>query len=318
MFSHSINNLSGDTKQQFEVSPLTASRGTTLSRVKSLDREDIERYILHVSATSLLKPNDPVIQNITVIVTDLNDNPPIFQQAVYKVTVLEDILVGTDIIKVSATDKDIGENAVIRYSIIPGSAEHVFSITPETGDIKLMQSLDREQRDEYVLFIKAEDGVFSSYTELYITVADVNEHKPYFLKSHYTVDVSESIAPLVPILHLLAEDKDTGENARIVYDIISGDPGQQFTISGNGEMSARKNLDYETNSSYHLVVVLRDSGNPPLHSIDNATVFVSVRNTNDNRPKFSLPEYLVYIKENSLKFENDPFKVHAEDPDGGK
>lgn len=309
--------FSGDVKNQFSISPLSGSMGTVLSRVKSLDREDIERYVLKISAVNVLKPNEPVIQNITVIVTDLNDNFPEFEHPVYKVTVLEDIAVGTNIITVTAIDKDIGENADIRYSIIPGTAKTVFSISAATGDIVLMESLDREQRDEYVLLVKSFDGKHENFTEVYITIADVNEHKPYFIKSEYTVTVSESIASSIPIVHLLAEDKDTGDNALIVYDIVSGDPAQQFTISEKGELSVLTHLDYETNSSHHLVITLRDSGNPPLHSDGNATVWITVRNTNDNRPQFSLPEYLVYIKENSLKFENDPFHVYAEDPDGG-
>jgi len=307
----------GDPNQHFSISPTNSNHGTTLSRVKVLDREKVSSYNLIIEAVNDLQPFEPVTQNIMIKVTDLNDNKAIFQKAFYNVTLPEDTPVGSHVIKVLATDADIDQNAVIQYAIIPGSAKHVFAIDSATGDIKLTYPLDREQREVYVLFIEANDGKFTNYTELTITVSDVNEHKPYFLKTDYTTSIKETIGPLVPIITIMATDKDSGNNAKIIYTIVEGDPDKHFAISETGVLYATQALDYETNSTYDLVVEIEDKGQPVLKSDMQAKVKLFILNTNDNRPQFSKPEYVAYVKENSRRFEEEPFQVYAEDPDKG-
>ena len=61
---------------------------------------------------------------ISVIVIDFNDNKPVFTSPSYEVTLREDIPVGSNVIKVSATDADENENAEVKW-IIP---EYNFSL----------------------------------------------------------------------------------------------------------------------------------------------------------------------------------------------
>ena len=79
---------------------------------------------------------------------DENDNVPMFTKRIYYIDIPEDHPVDSDmskpIGKVSAVDADAGDNAAIKYSIIGGNKASVFSINSETGDIYLLQSLDRE------------------------------------------------------------------------------------------------------------------------------------------------------------------------------
>ena len=60
-------------------------------------------------------------------------------------------------LQVSATDKDQGEFAQIAYSIIDGSLGK-FTIDNLTGWINTTSPLDREDKDEYRLSVRAIDG----------------------------------------------------------------------------------------------------------------------------------------------------------------
>ena len=288
-----------------------------MSRLTPLDRENTSRYSLEIEAINQRLPDQPVTKIIYVNVVDENDNWPIFNQNFYNVTLPEDLPVASHIIKVSATDADIGDNALIKYRIIPGTARDMFVIDQNTGDITLAKALNREERSSYVLFIEAHDGVFANYTELEISISDINEHKPYFLETDYVTYVKESIGQMVPIITIMANDKDTGDNAKIVYTITNGDPDGLFIIDGSGILTARKSLDYERNSSFTLTVEIEDKGTPHLKGDEQATVVLNILNTNDNRPVFSKPEYNGFVKENSKEFNLPPFKVFAVDPDGG-
>lgn len=61
--------------------------------------------------------------------TDINDNAPQFSKTVYNVAVTEGADVGTNVITVVATDKDIGMNSRISYKIVSGNIDSKFIIT---------------------------------------------------------------------------------------------------------------------------------------------------------------------------------------------
>ena len=55
---------------------------------------------------------------LLIIVTDVNDNPPIFESSVYTVAMEENSSLQ---FQVSATDADSGNNGIVRYSIVTGA-----------------------------------------------------------------------------------------------------------------------------------------------------------------------------------------------------
>ena len=109
-------------------------------------------------------PSERLSSNATIIVTviDDNDNVPAFTKRIYYLDVREDVkapssaerpLVGS----VRAIDKDTGNNAIVKYSIIGGNTGSAFTIDQETGSLFLQKGLDREQQDSYKLIIRAQD-----------------------------------------------------------------------------------------------------------------------------------------------------------------
>lgn len=99
-----------------------------------LDREVQSAYLLTVRASDFGSPL-PLFSlvNVTIIVLDINDNPPVFERRDQLASVPEDVRVGTEVLRVHAASKDIGTNAEITYSIRSGNKHGRFHIHPLTG-----------------------------------------------------------------------------------------------------------------------------------------------------------------------------------------
>lgn len=99
-----------------------------------LDREQQSSYNISVRATDQ-SPGQSLssLASVTITVLDINDNPPVFERRDYLVTVPEDTSLGTQVLSVFATSKDIGTNAEITYLIRSGNEQGKFSINPKTG-----------------------------------------------------------------------------------------------------------------------------------------------------------------------------------------
>ena len=162
-----------------------------------------------------------------------------------------------------------------------------------------MKTIDRETQPAYSLFISARDPDFTAFTEVLITILDVNEHKPVFNPLKYNVTISEAAGIGSSVLKLTATDKDTGSNSQLVYSIVKGDPRGLFAVDNDGIITVFKDLDHEKNSTHDIKVAVRDKGQTPLFADRPAHVFISVRDLNDNSPVFELSLYEETISEST-------------------
>lgn len=78
-------------------------------------------------------------------VTDTNDNPPIFDEPVYSFDIPENAPRGYQVGIIAATDPDLGDNALVSYTVISDWANDVFSLNPQTGVFTLTARLDYEE-----------------------------------------------------------------------------------------------------------------------------------------------------------------------------
>ena len=83
-------------------------------------------------------------KHVMVYILDLNDNAPQFTKNGFISFVKETADINDVILRVGALDRDAGENAVLRFSIISGNSDGYFDIDPATGDIFVNRSLDLE------------------------------------------------------------------------------------------------------------------------------------------------------------------------------
>ncbi|XP_072266589.1 protocadherin-20 [Pyxicephalus adspersus] len=137
--------------------------GKGLLRAKvSLDREQQSSYTLWVEASDGGDPTLSSTAKITILLLDVNDNPPVVlfpQSNMSYLLVLPSTLPGSPVTEVYAVDKDTGMNAVIAYSIIGrrGPRPESFKIDPKTGNITLEETLMRNDYGLYRLLVKVSD-----------------------------------------------------------------------------------------------------------------------------------------------------------------
>lgn len=101
---------------------------------RSLDREIQSRYSLTITAHDQGAPALQTSCNLTITVEDQNDNDPKFDMSQYFTTVFEDVPIDTSILKVHASDADVGVNARIIYSLA-NESQWLFQIDNKTGVI---------------------------------------------------------------------------------------------------------------------------------------------------------------------------------------
>ncbi|XP_061537155.1 protocadherin Fat 3a isoform X5 [Phycodurus eques] len=259
-----------------------------------LDREQRNLYIINVTASDGLFVSQATVE---VTVTDANDNKPICDQALYTASIPENIPVNSVLLKVGATDKDVGISAWIQYSL-HGLGSHDFSIDPDTGEIKSSVALDREVTPNYWLVALATDGGGRwCRAVVWVEVTDVNDNPPIFTLPHYTASVYEDTATKALLTRIQAIDPDeAGPGRTVVYSLEDSADGSFSIDKSTGIMVLERILDREIQPSYQIKVRASDQGSPgPLSSFANVTI--TVLDINDNPPVFERRDQLVTIPE---------------------
>lgn len=160
-----------------------------------LDRESRSTYTLNVVATDKGSPPLHASRVISLRVTDVNDNAPVFTELEYKTSVPEAAPPGTPVVQVFASDADEAENSEIRYSLLPSPQSDWFAIDERSGLVTTRVRVDCETNPSPRLTVLASDRGYPPLTStatLIVTVLDVNDNEPIFDQSFYNVTVSES------------------------------------------------------------------------------------------------------------------------------
>lgn len=230
----------------------------------ALDREDRANYSLVVTARDRGNPPNAHTLTISLRVADENDNSPIFDPKQYSASVPENASIGLSVLQVSATDADEGLNGRVRYTIVAGDKNRDFSISEDTGVIRVAKNLNYERRNHYLLTVQAEDsGADVRYDSATVTISimDINDNAPVFLDSPYLVYVMENMAVLpAPIATVTAFDADNPPYNRVNYLVKEGDKSVFSVNASSGKISLLRALDREERDYYTLTVVAMDTG----------------------------------------------------------
>lgn len=159
-----------------------------------LDREQKDYYELTVVASDFGSPPLRSERTFLLRVTDVNDNPPTFEQKTYEVHILEDLPVGSSVLQVKAHDED--EDSATFYSILRSNQDYLVNIDPQTGLISTVAGLDRERDADLAFLVVAVDGGFPPLTStatVNIHVEDINDNKPVFTQQLYNATIQEHL-----------------------------------------------------------------------------------------------------------------------------
>lgn len=91
---------------------------------------------------------------VFIRIQDSNDNPPVFSQPAYDISVSEDVPVDMELLRVRASDVD--ERARLSFSIygsVDPASMRLFRVNPGTGVVYTADRLDYEARTQHILTI---------------------------------------------------------------------------------------------------------------------------------------------------------------------
>ena len=291
-----------------------------VSTLSPLDAETSPTYEFVIS-TSDNDGANPLTASVAVLVnvTDVNDNPPVFNQTLYTASVREDVEIGDTVLQLLASDSDISaENSGITYMLAPdlselsGSGANTpitpttdptdlpFEVDPFTGAVNLAGQLDFEEgpRSYDFMVLAADSGPdpLTAQSRVRIRVLDVNDNAPEFINTIFTFDLQEDTLFPSTVVSILAQDADTGANGQVQFSL---EGTTLFSINPtSGLLLLVGPLDYETNSTHTFDVVITDLGFPRRLSA-RETIVIRVGNVNDNSPTFSQPLYAFTVAENT-------------------
>ena len=195
-------------------------------------------------------------------------------------------------------------------------------IDPTTGVIRADGSFDYEKEPIYEFPIIATDRGDPPRTGtaiLRVTVQDVNDEPPEFVRNSYSFEIEENRPAHTYVGAVSATDKDAHPYDVIKYSIDKYYKGlEAFKIDPDtGEISTVKILDREEKEVYHLIIVATNEGYPNTKSSINTSIFVV--DQNDNSPVLEFPSdinNMAYIA-NDLPIGKEVTRIVAKDPDEG-
>jgi hypothetical protein len=271
---------------------------------------------------------------VIAMIDNVNDNDPVFEKEYYEATVQENSPQSTPVLKVHAEDLDEGEFGVVQYQLA-GNYYGALAIDPQEGTISIIDStiLDRE-RVEYIAFqvvafdSASESGsVRSTSVPVNISISDVNDNPPYFVKKDYAVTIVDNIPYFPdpsPIVQLSAMDLDDGINAKLHFTIVSGNDEGLFTIDNeSGIVYPNASFRGMSGRQFRFVIEVTDEGGLgelAWPELDQAQVTVDIENVNTHKPEW-FPEppldETIEIPEESNESNVVILKVNARDRDFG-
>ncbi|XP_043655694.1 cadherin-23 [Drosophila teissieri] len=324
----------------FDIDPHTGIVHT----LTKLDREEQSdqvngAHILRISATELTKSNTQtapttVRTEVTVIVSDVNDEIPTFGETVYRCEVNENAQTNTPLnfideeVQNVVFDHDEGNNGTFRLFLDPPN--DLFEIVPELAvneanfmlRVKNSKSLDFEQFTEvnFTIFAREVDEPSRwSSAHVQIFIRDQNDNFPEFSQTVYNASVLENSEQDTVITHVQAVDVDSGDYGTmgIRYTNLRGGIAHLLNLNPiTGVISIKQAggtaFDREIISRHYLTVEAID--NAGQGNRNTAQIIVDILDVNDNAPTFPQRQYETKLLENQAEFET-PLQLEARDAD---
>ncbi|SPP80357.1 cadherin-23 [Drosophila guanche] len=309
-----------------------------------LDREEQSdqvngAHILRITATELSKSNTQLAPvsirtEVTVIVSDVNDEIPTFGQSLYRCEVNENAQTNTPLnfidedVQNFVYDHDEGNNGTFRLFLDPPN--DLFEIVPELAvneanfmlRVKNSKSLDFEQFVEinFTIFAREIDEPSRwSSAHVQIFIRDQNDNFPEFGHAIYNASVLENSDQGTIITKVEAVDVDSGDYGTmgIRYTNLRGGIAHLLQLNPiTGVIAIKQHggaaFDREIISRHYLTVEAID--NVGQGNRNTAQIIVDIQDVNDNAPTFPQRQYETKLLENKGEFET-PLQLEARDLD---
>lgn len=271
----------------------------------TLDREQWPKYTLTLLAQDQGPQPLSAKEQLSIQISDANDNAPVFEKSRYEVSTRENNLPSLHLITIRARDADLGVNGQISYRIQDSPVSYLVAIDSDTGEVTAQRSLDYEQMAGFEFQVIAEDRgqpQLTSSISVWVTLLDANDNAPEVIhptlndgKASLSVLVNASTGHLlVPIetpnglgpagtdipqvathisqpfllVTFVARDADSGANGEVLYSIRHGNEARLFVLGPHlGQLFINiTNASSLIGSEWELEIVVEDRGSPSLHT----------------------------------------------------
>ena len=168
--------IHGTAQRYLNIDPITGA----LTAKLSFDHEQLSNVRAVIEASdnsSVLSRTSSMVFVLTIL--DVNDNSPTFSMALFEFVVQENVVVGTQVGQVSATDADGDPYNTFMFAFVNSVTE--FTMDESSGEIFTIQGFDRENRSRYDLVVVVTDRhttELSNSARVTISIDDVND-KPH-------------------------------------------------------------------------------------------------------------------------------------------
>ena len=325
----------GNGNDAFIINPST---GVVVSR-GALDYEAQKNYNLSITArnmvsVSFFRPNfagvefhwirgDPLSSvclqagasarcRVLIHVLDVNDNAPVFQQDAYEGRIVESAATGSLVfgattantaakpLVISARDLDTGANALLSYDIVEAAAAALFTIDSNTGAVRTLAPVDREQQAVVEFSVQVSDGgkprlQSERLARVRVVVVDVNDSPPVFGETSYNATVLLPTYAGVAVLQVQASDPDTDMNSTLTYNLTGGNQDGKFAVDRKTGWISVANADGLI--PYYQLEVSASDGK----FTSNAAVHVHLERIHASGLTFSQDKYAGLVEENSTR-----------------
>ncbi|NWR01187.1 CDHR3 protein, partial [Paradoxornis webbianus] len=291
--------------RHFSINPATGALQVT----GRIDRDALPLR-LHPNISLTVRVEDGLnsghdTHEITIMIDDVNDNPPECNPSDFRKEVNENTTPGIFLVDLRNYCKDIDvdpSNNQFSFTGLSGFGSNNFALeSTVSGRIVMTGSIDLENTanpgvEVYSLTVRVQDTAHPNYSSkyplytsfdniiyIYIRIKPVNEFSPVFRNLSYVFSVSEITKVGSSIGRVHAIDKDWPPNV-ITYSIVAGAGNRDYTnifwISPTkGDVRILARLDYETTQKHIFIIQASDQ-----EKSTTASVTVNVLEVNDEEP----------------------------------
>uniref|UniRef100_A0A6G1SIF4 Neural-cadherin n=1 Tax=Aceria tosichella TaxID=561515 RepID=A0A6G1SIF4_9ACAR len=267
---------------------------------KVFDREGEDGRFVSVTVKAVDRGTPPLegVCSFKVEITDVNDNPPLFDRQEYHENVRQDMAIGSHILRVSASDEDVDLNGAISYHLAPHTRRadlDFFSVNQETGWISLKRALENERYAFKALARDQAPPYHNASVDVVLDVVDRANSPPQWDQQVYTKRVRENADISSKIITIKASS-GMKDNNNLFYTVIKGSTEQTnkmttffLTTRNEGphvvaDIILNYPLDYEKITYYNLTVRAENDGVQQLAS--ECSLNIEVEDVNDEIPLF--------------------------------
>ncbi|XP_031443172.1 protocadherin beta-15-like [Clupea harengus] len=274
----------------FELKPSFKNNMYSLVTKGHLDREVTSHYEIAITAIDFGQPPLSTFKTLKIEISDVNDNGPQFPQNPLELYLEENNAPGASIFSVTASDRDLDENADITYQIVrndetQNDMSSFLNINADNGHIHALKSFDFEKVKTFQFQILAKDSgspPLSSNVTVKVYILDQNDNTPVILSpvsANGSAEGVEEIPRNVNAGHLVTKvrafDADVGYNGWLLYSLHEITDHTLFGLDRyTGQIRTLRPFTETDEAAHKLTIVVKDNGNVSLSA--SATVTITV------------------------------------------